>query len=153
MVVGSQRHSGGADRSAAALAYFWGTNWLLDKFSNPIARQDRWKPTGAARHPAWLFLFPALLFLAIYLVYPVFETVRLSLSIPTAPGSWGFQLLVGVRRWPVPPVALNNFLWLLIVPALSTAFGLVIAVLADRVWWGNIAVAGLHAHGDLLVGR
>jgi alpha-glucoside transport system permease protein len=33
----------------------------------------------------------------------------------------------------------NNFLWLLVVPALSTFFGLVIAALTDRIWWGNIA--------------
>jgi alpha-glucoside transport system permease protein len=35
--------------------------------------------------------------------------------------------------------ALNNLGWLVIVPLFSTAFGLVIAVLADRLWWGNIA--------------
>jgi alpha-glucoside transport system permease protein len=33
----------------------------------------------------------------------------------------------------------NNFLWLLVVPAAATFFGLVIAVLTDRIWWGNIA--------------
>ncbi len=33
----------------------------------------------------------------------------------------------------------NNFLWLLVVPALATFFGLVAAVLTDRIWWGNIA--------------
>ena len=34
---------------------------------------------------------------------------------------------------------LNNLGWLLIVPTLSTFFGLVIANLADRIWWGTIA--------------
>ncbi|MGJ8617559.1 MAG: carbohydrate ABC transporter permease, partial [Sulfitobacter sp.] len=33
----------------------------------------------------------------------------------------------------------NNFLWLIIVPAFSTAFGLLAAQLTDRIWWGNIA--------------
>ena len=33
----------------------------------------------------------------------------------------------------------NNIMWLIIVPSFATAFGLVIAVLADRLWWGNIA--------------
>jgi len=33
----------------------------------------------------------------------------------------------------------NNFLWLLIVPAASTAFGLLIAQLTDRLSWGSIA--------------
>jgi len=35
--------------------------------------------------------------------------------------------------------ALNNLGWLIIVPLFSTAFGLVIATLADRIWWGGIA--------------
>jgi len=30
-------------------------------------------------------------------------------------------------------------LWLIVVPALSTFFGLVIAAMTDRIWWGNIA--------------
>ncbi|MDC3131924.1 sugar ABC transporter permease, partial [Pelagibacteraceae bacterium] len=34
---------------------------------------------------------------------------------------------------------LNNLGWLLIVPTLSTFFGLLIANLADRIWWGSIA--------------
>ena len=33
----------------------------------------------------------------------------------------------------------NNILWLVFVPAMSTFFGLVIAALTDRIWWGNIA--------------
>ena len=33
----------------------------------------------------------------------------------------------------------NNLLWLVFVPAMSTFFGLVIAALTDRIWWGNIA--------------
>ncbi len=34
---------------------------------------------------------------------------------------------------------LNNLGWLLIVPTVSTFFGLVIANLTDRIWWGTIA--------------
>ena len=33
----------------------------------------------------------------------------------------------------------NNILWLVVVPAACTFFGLVIAFLTDRIWWGNIA--------------
>src|SRR5690606_37836813 len=129
---------------AGAAAYFWGSNWLLDKFLKGDAasagtasvRDDRLR---TAIRP-WLFLAPALLFLSLYLVYPVFETIRLSLY--NANGS----RFIGLSNyiWAAGDAnfrqsLLNNFLWLLIVPALSTAFGLVIAVLADRVWWGNIA--------------
>jgi alpha-glucoside transport system permease protein len=33
----------------------------------------------------------------------------------------------------------NNMLWLMIVPAASTAFGLLAAQLTDRIWWGSFA--------------
>jgi alpha-glucoside transport system permease protein len=33
----------------------------------------------------------------------------------------------------------NNMLWLIVVPAVSTAFGLLAAQLTDRISWGNIA--------------
>lgn len=127
----------------AAVAYFWVSNWLLDKTFGTAADTG----TGSARNDAirgqirpWLFMFPALLFLSIYLVYPVIETVRLSLldnasvdfvgldNYIWAIGDDGFQRSV-----------FNNIMWLIIVPSLSTGFGLVIAVLADRLWWGQIA--------------
>ena len=127
----------------AAGLYFWGSNWLLDNFlksdkaaSDSSTRQDRLR---SSIRP-WLFLAPALLFLSLYLVYPVFETVRLSLYNANGTRFVGLSNYIwafgdGNFRQSL----LNNFLWLLIVPALATAFGLVIAVLADRLWWGNIA--------------
>ena len=33
----------------------------------------------------------------------------------------------------------NNMLWLIVVPATSTAFGLLVAQLTDRIGWGNVA--------------
>ena len=33
----------------------------------------------------------------------------------------------------------NNMLWLIVVPAVSTAFGLLVAQLTDRIAWGSIA--------------
>ncbi len=33
----------------------------------------------------------------------------------------------------------NNFMWLLIVPAMATAFGLLAAQLTDRIGWGSLA--------------
>lgn len=129
---------------AAAGAYFWGSNWLLDKFLHSdngmspdvSVRRDRLR-TGIR---PWLFLLPALLFLSIYLVYPVFETVRLSLYNRNG------SVFLGLSNyfWAFGDAQfrqslLNNFFWLLIVPAMSTAIGLIIAVLADRLWWGNIA--------------
>ena len=127
---------------AACFAYFWGTNWVLDKALGAPAGEvtsGRRDQLRSGIRP-WLFLLPALLFLSIYLVYPVFETLRLSLF-----GRFGNDF-VGVSNyvWAFnDPTfwqsAANNVGWLLIVPAFSTAFGLVVAVLADRLWWGNLA--------------
>jgi len=129
---------------AACVAYFWGTNWLLDRMLAPnpamgseaVTRRDM----SRSQIRPWLFVGPAMLFLTVYLVYPVFETIRLSLFDRFGQNFIGF----GNYAWAfTDPVfwqsAANNIAWLLIVPFLSTAIGLVIAVLADRLWWGNIA--------------
>lgn len=129
---------------AAAAAYFWGTNWLLDKFLAPnaalsgeaVTRRDRQR---SAIRP-WLFIFPALLFLTVYLIYPVFETLRLSFFDKFGQNFIAFDnftwALTDGIFWQA---AFNNLAWLVIVPLMATSFGLVIAVLADRLWWGNIA--------------
>jgi len=97
----------------------------------------------------WFFLFPALFALGLYLAYPVYETLRLSLTerIFLAEGDvpfiyqWaGFdnyaQMFKEAKFWEA---LRNNFFWLLVVPAMSTAFGLLVAQLTDRLSWGNIA--------------
>ena len=122
--------------------YFVGVNMLLDKFLSAGAdgtvsvRRERLR----SNLRPWVFLGPALILLGLYLVYPVFATTWLSFMDDTGRQSVGLdnwerlfgdpQLLESLR---------NNFLWLLVVPALSTAFGLLIAVLTDRIWWGGIA--------------
>ena len=124
-------------------AYFAGSNWLLDRVVGTGA--DGRAGSMAAERIAnrirpWLFVAPALLLLGIYLIYPVYETIRLSFFdrggkefVGIANYLWAFgdgEFLQSIR---------NNLFWLIIVPSLSTIFGLVIAVLADRVWWGTIA--------------
>ena len=64
------------------VAYFWGTNWLLDKLlstndATTGAEMTRRDSLRSQIRP-WLFLAPALLFLSVYLIYPVIETFRLS---------------------------------------------------------------------------
>ncbi len=126
----------------AAALYFWLVNFLLDLVLPPrggavqAARNQR---IAAAIRP-WLFLGPALFFLGLYLVYPVIDSVRLSFY-----GRSGVDF-VGLDnyRWAFHDrqfreAIFNNLLWLIVVPAASTFFGLVIAYLTDRIWWGNIA--------------
>ena len=126
-----------------AIAYFYATNIALDRafpykgLDGPTASRNLQK---ANRIRPWLFMLPAMLILAVYLVYPVIDSIWLSFH-----GKAG-ERFVGLfnYRWLVRDPEfreslLNNFLWLLIVPALSTFFGLIVAALADRIWWGNIA--------------
>ncbi|MGV8954191.1 MAG: alpha-glucoside ABC transporter permease, partial [Cypionkella sp.] len=78
---------------AACVAYFWGTNWLLDRFlnSNNVSGSAETKRDQLRdRIRPWLFLAPALLFLTVYLIYPVFETLRLSLLDKTGRNFVGF---------------------------------------------------------------
>jgi len=128
----------------ACAAYFWGTNWFLDRALASRAgmtdRQVTRRDIQRSQVRPWLFIAPALLFLSVYLIYPVFETLRLSFFDKFGQNFIGFDnytwALTDGIFWQS---AFNNLGWLLIVPFFATAFGLIIAVLADRLWWGNIA--------------
>jgi len=126
------------------VGYFYFSNQFLDKVmfraSGPnagrnISRANMIRP--------WLFLFPALAALSVYLAYPVIETLRLSLT-ERLPGNEsrfvGLQNYQNMFNEPKFWEAMrNNMMWLLIVPAFSTMFGLLAAQLSDRVRWGNLA--------------
>ena len=125
---------------AFCLLYFAGSNFLLDRIiSLPVGSLHGRELLRSKIRP-WLFLTPALLLLGIYLLYPLVETFRLSFYDPRGENfvglanyQWVFVdqgFLITIR---------NNFMWLLVVPAASTIAGLIVAVLADRVWWGNAA--------------
>jgi alpha-glucoside transport system permease protein len=121
--------------------YFAGTNWLLDRSLAP-SRGPRGRRNMQLRSTIrpWLFLGPALLFLGIYLVYPVVETFRLSFYNNAGDVFLGLANYIWASRDAGFLQAIgNNMLWLIIVPAASTAFGLAIAALADRIWWGTVA--------------
>ncbi|MDV7145727.1 sugar ABC transporter permease [Tropicimonas sp. TH_r6] len=86
----------------------------------------------------WLFLAPAILALGLYLTYPVFETLRLSLIQRNGGIGFGnYTFMFGEQKfWEAMR---NNMLWLVFVPAMSTVFGLLAAQLTDRIFWGNVA--------------
>jgi alpha-glucoside transport system permease protein len=81
--------------------------------------------------------------LGLYLAYPVFATLWLSFT-QDAPGN--AREFVGLANYTTMfgeskfwESMKNNMIWLLVVPAMSTAFGVLAAQLTDRIWWGNIA--------------
>ena len=127
----------------AAVTWFWGANWLLDRLL-PAHTSDRVRNgTNIARAALvrpWLFLGPAIGALTLYLVYPVVASLWLSFHDKSG------QVFVGAANyrwlWSDPGFResiFNNFLWLLVVPAASTFLGLLAAALTDRIAWGNLA--------------
>ena len=126
----------------ACLAYFSLSNLVLDKVIFPARGPNAGRNINRANMiRPWLFLFPALFALSLYLAYPVLETLRLSLTDRDLDGAFvGLanytQMLGEPKFWEAMR---NNMLWLVVVPAMSTAFGLLAAQLTDRLSWGNIA--------------
>ena len=121
------------------VAWFWGSNWLLDRIYPPRGAQagDNIRRAGQIR--PWLFLGPAILFLTTYLVYPVLDSFWRSLFNSNGSQFVGLDNYVWlVNDGKFRESMLNNMAWLLVVPALSTLFGLLAAQLTDRLKWGNI---------------
>lgn len=123
--------------------WFWGSNFCLDLFcparGGDAARNSRNIARAALVRP-WLFLGPAIVALGLYLVYPVVASVWLSFHDRSGQAYVGFSNYGWLFNDPgFRESILNNFLWLLIVPAASTFLGLLAAALTDRIAWGNIA--------------
>ncbi len=128
---------------AGCIIYFVGSNFILTLIfpTRGVSNQSMAKNISrAAAVRPWLFLGPALAFLGLYLVYPIFDSFMLSLNDRTGENFIGidnYTWLLSDREFQES--LLNNLLWLLVVPAASTFFGLVIAAMTDKVSWGNIA--------------
>ena len=124
------------------LAYFYFSNLFLDKVLFPAKGPNAGRNINRANQiRPWLFVFPAMFALLLYLGYPVFETLRLSLTDrdqgDAFVGLANYQQMMSEPKfWEA---IRNNMLWLIVVPAASTAFGLLVAQLTDRISWGNIA--------------
>ncbi len=120
----------------ACWLYFAGSNILIDTW----ARQRVLSQRRHSQVQPWLFLFPALFLLALFLVYPVIKTFYLSFFDGNGETFRGWDNYLWALSDPqFLSTIKNNLAWLIIVPALSTGFGLLIAALADRVWWGALA--------------
>ncbi|GLQ33994.1 alpha-glucoside ABC transporter permease [Amylibacter marinus] len=126
------------------VSYFYLSNQFLDKVLYPPTGENAGRNINRANTlRPWLFLAPAICALGIYLAYPVIETLRLSVTDRAQDGAFVgganyARMFDDDKFWEAVQ---NNFLWLLVVPALSTAFGLLAAQLTDRISWGPIAKA------------
>jgi alpha-glucoside transport system permease protein len=78
-----------------------------------------------------LFLLPAMLFVAIGLVYPAIRTTFLAFQDNS--GDWTFDNFVWMFTQPAAiRTLINTFLWVALAPIISTAIGLAYAVFIDR---------------------
>ena len=123
------------------IAYFWVSNWLLDRVIFPARGPNIGRNINRANllRP-WLFMFPAIFVLGLYLAYPVFGSFVRSLYNRAGTefiGLGNYMTLFAEAGFRT--AVFNNFLWLLVVPAAATALGLLAAQLTDRLSWGNIA--------------
>ncbi|MDP5362699.1 MAG: sugar ABC transporter permease, partial [Paracoccaceae bacterium] len=126
------------------VGYFYGANLLLDKVlfkpSGPHAGRNI---NRANQIRPWIFLMPAILALGLYLAYPVVATLRLSFLERLPGNQYAFVGLENYTQMFAEPkfweAMRNNVLWLVVVPAAATGFGLLAAQLTDRLRWGNIA--------------
>ena len=112
-----------------------------------IARQRtarRERTPQRDRFVAWFWIGPAVLFVAIFLVYPVINTIWLSLK---SDDSSRFVGLANYKRIftqsSMIEILKNNVLWLVVGTLATVFFGLVIAVLVDRVRIESAAKAAI----------
>ena len=118
------------------IIYFSLSNFFLDVFTR--YKKNKFVYENSIR--VIIFIAPAFLVLFVFILYPVFETVRLGFYDKFGREFIGWDNYVWALNDPnFRRSIINNLGWLLVVPTVSTFFGLVIANLTDRIWWGSIA--------------
>ena len=115
---------------AVLVGYIWATEQVLRLL--PERHKPRVRP--------WLWLGPALAFLAVFLVYPMIGTAIHSLQDNAG------KVFVGLDNYSwflgsadALSALKNNILWLIFLTLFVVGFGLLIAVLVDRVRYESVA--------------
>lgn len=105
---------------------------------SPAVPRNRKSVTGTRRTVAALFLLPALVLLGALVVYPIGYSLVRSFYDSSGDGFAGFDNYRALFTDDGIRTALkNNIIWVVFAPAVSTALGLVFAVLTERVRWGT----------------
>lgn len=107
--------------------------------SEPLSGKD---PKRAARIRPWLWLLPTLALLGVFLVYPVVATIVTSFRTEGGGGFAGFANYAAVFGDRNNLAALrNNLAWLVFFTVFTIGFGLLLAVLTDKVRYEAAAKA------------
>ncbi len=118
--------------------------------------RTRRKPSagGSKKWVAWAFLAPAAVIIGALIIYPTIDTIAQSFQNES-------RQFVGVDNYKaiaesprILTAIRNTFIWVVVAPALITGFGLIVAVLTERVSYTTairvvlfmpIAISGLAA--------
>jgi alpha-glucoside transport system permease protein len=114
--------------------------YLLTKFQQPKRQAAR--IPGRKDRSYWFWLAPALVIVIIFLVYPVIDTVRISLmnhnsSQYVGLSNYGYVFTNHANQ----DALLNNVLWLVFFTLLAVGLGTLLAVLTGRVRYEATAKA------------
>ncbi len=117
-------------------AVLFGYIILTEQILRPVPDRRR-----ATLRP-WLWLLPALAFLAVFLIYPTIGTIIHSFQNTAGTKFVGLDNYVYFFTSPTTLGALkNNVLWVILLTLLTVGFGMMIAVLVDRVRYESVAKA------------
>ena len=110
----------------------------------PHRRQGRLRP--------WLWLLPGLAFLAVFLAFPLLNTIVLSVLDATASQFVGLSNFADLATDPALRGAVaNSLVWIVGLTGITVLLGLALAVLTDRVRYERAAKAdAVHADRDLV---
>jgi alpha-glucoside transport system permease protein len=116
----------------ATIGYIALVDWLIKYLPN------RWE----GRLRPWLWAGPVLLILTLYLIYPTINTIYLSFFNANTTKSVGLSNYIAIFTTPdLLNVLRNNFYWLVFLTLLTVTFGLLFAILFDRVNYESVAKA------------
>ena len=108
----------------AALLLYWILNKLVETL--PGKWEERLKP--------WVFIGPAVAAIGLFLVYPAIRTFILSFANAQSTAWVGLENYTDLLSSEAFRQTLyNTLLWIAVVPAVTVALGLGVAVLADRL--------------------
>jgi alpha-glucoside transport system permease protein len=117
----------------ATVLYVAAIEWVLERL--PYRFRTILRP--------WLWLAPALILLGVYLVYPTIHTIYLSFLNANSTEYVGFEnYIYSFTNETMLSAFENNIYWLIFFTFFTVAFGLAIALLADRVRYESV-VKGL----------
>ncbi len=82
----------------------------------------------------YAYLLPGLGMIALMLLYPTIQTINYSFANADSTEYVGFDNYAAIFKMEAFQISIvNNILWLLIVPAVTVALGVIVAVLSDKL--------------------